>query len=118
MRLEITALNVKHEEELLLQMPRWSPGRYAIFDFAKNVQEFSASKGVCPSAPQQCEGGGGAPLETMRADTQTWRIKTQGSDKITVRYKVFADDLSGTFSQLNTRHANFNGASIFRRYRK
>jgi len=23
-------------------MPRWSPGRYAIFDFAKNVQQFQA----------------------------------------------------------------------------
>src|SRR5262245_15580921 len=24
------------------QMPKWSPGRYAVFDFAKNVQEFQA----------------------------------------------------------------------------
>ncbi len=28
-------------------------------------------------------------------------------------YQVFADDLSGTFSQLDTRHANFNGHSVF-----
>src|SRR6267143_1639432 len=25
-----------------LQMPKWSPGRYAVFDLAKNVQEFEA----------------------------------------------------------------------------
>ena len=24
------------------QMPKWSPGRYAVFDFAKNVQEVQA----------------------------------------------------------------------------
>ena len=27
-------------ERVELQMPKWSPGRYAVFDFAKNVQEF------------------------------------------------------------------------------
>src|SRR5687768_18418503 len=30
------------------QMPKWSPGRYAVFDFAKNVQEFRAAAGICP----------------------------------------------------------------------
>src|SRR6476659_1820468 len=30
------------------QMPKWSPGRYAVFDFAKNVQEVSALGGICP----------------------------------------------------------------------
>jgi hypothetical protein len=28
---------------LRLQMPVWSPGRYARMDFAKNVQEFAAA---------------------------------------------------------------------------
>src|SRR5262245_35995309 len=30
------------------QMPKWAPGRYAVFDFAKNVQEFRAVGGICP----------------------------------------------------------------------
>src|SRR5262245_51057669 len=30
------------------QMPKWSPGRYAVFDFAKNVQQFVADAGICP----------------------------------------------------------------------
>src|SRR6185436_1788061 len=30
------------------QMPKWSPGRYAVFDFAKNVQEFHGFSGICP----------------------------------------------------------------------
>src|SRR2546428_11421223 len=30
------------------QMPKWSPGRYAVFVFAKNVQELSAAAGICP----------------------------------------------------------------------
>ena len=32
---------------------------------------------------------------------------------MTIAYKVFGNDLSGTFSQLDTRHANFNGGSVF-----
>jgi len=80
---------------LLLQMPKWSPGRYAVFDFAKNVQEFRANGPV------------------TRVDDQTWSVDPAGSNTVNVSYKVFGNDLSGTFSQLDERHANYNGGSIF-----
>src|SRR6185503_14897407 len=35
-------------DALDFQMAKWSPGRYAVFDFAKNVQEFQAAAGICP----------------------------------------------------------------------
>src|SRR5438105_7471561 len=35
-------------QSLDFQMPKWSPGRYAVFDFAKNAQEFHAVAGICP----------------------------------------------------------------------
>ena len=98
------------------QMPRWSPGRYAVFDFARNVQEARATR--------LCEKGGGpdcvtTKLPVTRLDTQTWRVETGAGGAapagrgVSFFYKVFADDLSGTFSQLDRRHANFNGASVF-----
>jgi predicted metalloprotease with PDZ domain len=90
------------------QMPRWSPGRYAVFDFAKNVQEVEASGPCNPQARCGREG-----KRVARLDTQTWSVATNGADSVEFRYKVFADDLSGTFSQLDGRHANFNGASVF-----
>src|SRR5688500_13930381 len=31
------------EDHIDFQIPRWQPGRYAIADFAKNVQEFRAA---------------------------------------------------------------------------
>ncbi len=80
---------------LQFQMAKWSPGRYAVFDFAKNVQEFRANGDV------------------RRVDDQTWSVAPNGANKITVSYKVFGNDLSGTFSQLDERHANYNGGSIF-----
>jgi len=84
------------DKPLQLQMAKWSPGRYGVFDFAKNVQEVRASTGP-----------------VTRVDDQTWRVAPLNSSQLTIRYKVFGNDLSGTFSQLDSRHANFNGGSIF-----
>jgi predicted metalloprotease with PDZ domain len=92
-----------------MQMPKWSPGRYAVADFAKNVEQFEALGGICPRNAK-CQ----LPdFPVTRVDDQTWRISTMNTHSLTVRYKVFGNDLSGTFSQLNNRHANFNGGSIF-----
>src|ERR1044071_4801823 len=59
------------DKPLQFQMPKWSPGRYAVFDFAKNVQEFRANGTV------------------MRIDDQTWSVTPRGSDTLTISYKVF-----------------------------
>jgi predicted metalloprotease with PDZ domain len=101
-------------DSLDFQMPRWSPGRYAVFDFAKNVQEVSA-RNVCPPG-LDCDLSN-PPL--TRVDDQTWRIdlgRFKPPDIQTIvffNYKVFANDLSGTFSEIDSRHANFNGGCVF-----
>ena len=96
-------------ESLEFQMAKWAPGRYAVFDFAKNVQEVSAVAGICPP-PGRCDMPGRL---VTRVDDQTWRVVLFGAKSLTLVYKVFGNDLSGTFSQLNARHANFNGGNIF-----
>jgi predicted metalloprotease with PDZ domain len=101
LEVEIGADNVT-EPALDFVMPAWSPGRYAIYDFAKNVQEFRA------------EGEQGQLLPWEKIDKQTWRVRTQQAGGVVrVVYRVFANDLNGTFSQFDTSHANLNGASIF-----
>ena len=85
-----------------LQMPVWSPGRYGRMDFAKNVQEFSVS------------GSDGKPLRWTRIDGSLWRVFPGGSRSLRVGYQVFANSpMSGTFSVLDSAHANWNGASLF-----
>lgn len=106
--IEVETENGFPADYLEFQMPRWAPGRYAVFDFAKNVQEFRASLACLPD--KDCAAG--APSVT-RTDNQTWRVETRGAQSLTVAYKVFGDDLSGTFSQLDTRHASYNGGSVF-----
>jgi predicted metalloprotease with PDZ domain len=78
------------------QMPKWQPGRYAVADFAKNVQEFRARSGQ-------------SPLPFSKTDDQTWRVQTLGKLAVTVTYRVFGNYLSGTFAQLDAGHANYNG---------
>ncbi len=91
------------------QMPKWSPGRYAVFDFAKSVREVRAASACAPDAG--CEQ---VALPVTRLDVQTWRVATKDwAHPFKLSYKFFADDLSGTFSQLNARHANFNGGALF-----
>src|SRR5882724_5353255 len=97
-------------KSLDFQMPKWSPGRYAVFDFAKNVQEFQALGGICPPAEVKCVQPN---FPVSRVDDQTWRVETMNTHSVTIRYRVFGNDLSGTFSQLDSRHANYNGGSIF-----
>jgi predicted metalloprotease with PDZ domain len=97
-------------EYLYFQMPRWSPGRYAVFDFAKNVQDFDVSIRLHnPDGSMVYK-----PWYARRMDDQTWRVVAVApGEVIVVSYKVFGDDLSGTFSQLDERHATINGGSVF-----
>jgi len=48
MEVELPEGQVPHSVDF--QMAKWSPGRYAVFDFAKNVQQFEALGGICPRA--------------------------------------------------------------------
>ncbi|HVX40866.1 MAG TPA: hypothetical protein VHB25_14945 [Gemmatimonadaceae bacterium] len=83
-----------------LQMPVWSPGRYAPFFFARNVSQFRVASGS-------------TPVRWDRENGSLWRIYPNGASSFTVRYRVYANTLSGTFSVLDTAHANWNGPSLF-----
>src|SRR6185369_1186440 len=82
------------------QMPLWQPGRYSVADFAANVQEFSARSQ-------------NRTLSWTKIDDQTWRVQKQGNRTITILYKVFSDDLSGTYAQLDIGHGNYTGGEVF-----
>jgi len=88
-------------DTLPLQLPVWSPGRYAKMDFAKNIQDFVVTD---PS---------GKTLPWTKTTGSRWVIGTRGIRGVRVRYRSFDNQLSGTFSVLDTAHANWNGASLF-----
>ena len=84
-----------------LQLPVWSTGRYARVDFAKNVQEVRIAD------------ANGQPLSWDKTNGSRWVVNTRGAKSLRIRYRVFANSLSGTYSVLDSAHANWNGAGLF-----
>ena len=89
-----------NDSQIDFVMPSWSPGRYVIYDFAAQVTGVRAA----------AKGGGGLPVERIAKDR--WRVTRRGPG-VLFSYRVWCNFTSGTFSQLDDRHANVNGPSVF-----
>ena len=87
-------------ESLDLVLPVWTPGSYLVREFARHVQELSASDDR------------GERLGVERVDKRTWRLRPQGRPA-RVRYCVYANELTVRTSHLDGTHGFFNGATLF-----
>jgi len=83
----------------MVYMPAWIPGSYMIRDFAKNIVQIRAS-----------DSKGEVRLEKL--DKQTWQCPPC-SGSLTLKYEVYAWDLSVRTAHLDTTHAYYNGSSVF-----
>ena len=88
-------------EAVTLAMPAWIPGSYMIRDFARNVLDIAAEDAA-------------GPIPLKKCDKQTWELRPRGQT-VTVRYRVYAWDLSVRGAHLDARHAYFNGAALLLR---
>lgn len=75
-------------------LPAWSPGAYAIRDFARNVQEFEATTRQ------------NRPLSWEQVDKQTWRITKAAGDDVRLHYRVYS-------TALNDEMADVTPAAVF-----
>ncbi|GAB3338202.1 PDZ domain-containing protein [Larkinella ripae] len=82
-----------------VKMPVWTPGSYLIREYAKNVEGFRAS-------------AGGQAVRSEKIRKNTWRVYST-AESLTIRYKVYAYELSVRTSFLDATHGYLNGASIF-----
>jgi predicted metalloprotease with PDZ domain len=80
---------------LRLRMSRSSPGRYALHEFAKNVQDVRATD------------GSGKALAITRPDPYGWDV-TGHDGTVRVTYRVFGDRLDGTYLAIDATHAHIN----------
>ncbi len=87
------------QKTLNLKMPVWTPGSYLVREYARHVQNFSAL--------------GTQPLHWQKVSKNHWQIQTQGVETVTVRYQVFANDLTVRTNHLDGTHGYFNGAALF-----
>lgn len=81
-------------------LPVWTPGSYLVREYARHVQEFSAS------------GESAQPLEWHKVDKATWRVAAGDTDVVHVRYKVYASELTVRTSHLDGTHGYFNPATV------
>jgi predicted metalloprotease with PDZ domain len=94
MQVEVTFPDVP-PGPLHVVMSRTSPGRYAIHEFAKNVYDV------------QIDNAAGAPLSYARPGPSEWEVSDH-SGVVRVRYKVFGDQIDGTFLGIDSTHAHLN----------
>src|SRR5258708_29702844 len=88
--IEVEAKSESGLDSIDFQMPQWSPGRYAVFDFAKNVQEFGIRE--IPPPNSRCAD---ADAQLNRLDTLTWRVIMLKDNQHNVHNKSFYLALTG-----------------------
>ena len=97
-----------------LKMPVWTPGSYLIREYAKHLQDFSAQVGQ--SLPWRKLSKNHWQIETSVSENIAQgasRNFSAATDMITVRYRVFAHELSVRTNHLDATHGYFNGAALF-----
>jgi predicted metalloprotease with PDZ domain len=82
-----------------LKMPVWTPGSYLVREYARHLQDFSAMAQY--------------PVSWRKLSKNHWQIATEGSPEITVRYRIFANELTVRTNHLDASHGYFNGAALF-----
>ena len=82
-------------------MPVWTPGSYLIREFARHLESVGA------------EDGAGRPLAVERLDKHRFRVDAGGADRVVLRYRVYANELTVRTCHVDGTHAYLNGAAVF-----
>jgi predicted metalloprotease with PDZ domain len=82
-------------------LPAWIPGSYMIREFARHIVRIEGRRN-------------GRRVKLEKLDKHTWRAP-RGAAPLTLRYLVYAWDLSVRAAHLDRSHGFFNGTSVFLR---
>src|SRR4051812_46682457 len=88
------------EGPLTLQLPVWTPGSYLVREYARHLQQLTASTVA------------GEALAVRRPDKRTFELEPRGQP-VVVRYRVYAHELTVRTSHLDGTHGYWNGATLF-----
>lgn len=88
------------QPSLELKMPVWTPGSYLVREFAKNIESLTAT-------------ANGKAVMASKIYKNTWHINTAGINSVTVKYKVYAFELSVRTSFIDASHAFISTSGIF-----
>jgi predicted metalloprotease with PDZ domain len=82
-------------------LPTWIPGSYMVREFARNIVRLQAFNEA------------GRKVRIEKTDKQTWQVAPVKSGALTLRYEVYAWDLSVRAAHLDDTIGFFNGTSVF-----
>jgi predicted metalloprotease with PDZ domain len=84
-----------------LMMAVWTPGSYLIREYARHVE------GVTAASPSR------APLSVEKTRKNRWRVTTNGARIVSLRYRVYAHEMSVRTNWVDGELAMINGAPTF-----
>lgn len=99
--IEVEAVYPAAGEHLELLMAVWTPGSYLVREYSRHIEELTAATIA------------GEPLAVEKTRKNRWRVTTAGADRVAVRYRVYARELTVRTSFVNAEHAILNGAPVF-----
>ena len=95
----VLTVDAPAEDGQVFALPAWIPGSYMIREFARNIVRIAAESN-------------GRPVALRKIDKHTWQA-APCAGSLTVRYEVYAWDLSVRAAHLDQTHGFFNGTSVF-----
>jgi len=87
--------------ELEAWLPVWTPGSYLVREFARHLEGIEAADEA------------GRPLPVFRLDKHRLRVASGGAARVTLRYRVYANELTVRTSHLDATHGFVSPAGVF-----
>ena len=88
-------------EAIELSLPVWTPGSYLVREFSRHLEGVTAT------------GAGDRPVVVERLDKHRFRVRSGGAASVTVRWKVYANELTVRTSHLDATHGFVSPAGVF-----
>ncbi len=88
-------------QNLEVKMPVWAPGSYLIREFSKNINLVKAFDEK------------GSELKVKKNEKNKWTIEKGAAKKVSVKYEVYAFELSVRTSFLDLTHGYISGTGVF-----
>lgn len=84
-----------------LVFPVWTPGSYLVREFARHLEEVVA------------EDGAGRVLPLERLDKHRFAVRAGGAERVMLRYRAYANELTVRTCHLDGTHGFVNPAAVF-----
>ncbi|MGY3213865.1 M61 family metallopeptidase [Mucilaginibacter sp. HD30] len=88
------------QKTLDLKMPVWAPGSYLVREFTRNIESLDVS-------------AAGKALPVVKTRKNIWHVDISGKATVTVKYRLYAFELSVRTSFIDADHAFLSSPDVF-----